>query len=203
MTPRMKLPSGAAKALKAHKWKPEKHSHYVEPEWCDRRLFDVERFDGAILDPCCGFGRIPKAAIAAGYEARGTDLVYRGYGDARDCNDFLTSRGTWPNLVFNSPYHLLEEFTMKAMQVARRKIAMLWLVRRMNAAHYLRDCPVSKIYLLTPRPSMPGGRQVAKHMKKGTEPSGGLQDFCWIVIDKAYSGYPRLDWLHRDGFKDD
>lgn len=51
----------------SHIWQREEREHYVEPGWCSKRLFEVEQFYGSIIDPCCGFGTIPKAAIAAGY----------------------------------------------------------------------------------------------------------------------------------------
>jgi len=60
-----------------HIWAPDPHGWYVEPHWCDSRLFDVETFDRTVWDPCCGWGRIPQAAIAAGYRAIGSDIVYR------------------------------------------------------------------------------------------------------------------------------
>jgi hypothetical protein len=68
------------RAENSHIWQREQTEHYVEPEWCSRRLFAVEKFDGMIADPCCGFGRIPDAAKAAGhYPVRARDIVDRGY----------------------------------------------------------------------------------------------------------------------------
>jgi hypothetical protein len=46
--------------------------HYPEPQWCSSRLFEVEDFgahQARILDPAAGWGRIPRAAAAAGYTA--------------------------------------------------------------------------------------------------------------------------------------
>jgi hypothetical protein len=57
--------------------------------------------------------------------------------------------------------------------------------------------PLAKIYLLTPRPSMPPGDMIAR----GEKPGGGKTDFCWLVFDRTYIGPPTLRWLHRDGGK--
>ena len=65
--------------LLAHVWTKDPHGFYIEPEWCARRLFEVERFNGVIKDPACGVGRIADAARAPGYNVIATDLIDRGY----------------------------------------------------------------------------------------------------------------------------
>ena len=193
----MKTPRGAKK-LKAHRWKAEKYGHYVEERWVAERLFDVETFDGLILDPCCGFGRIPIAAKAAGYDVIGRDLVHRGYGDPRDCADFLDTDGRWPNIIANPPFHIIEEFTTHALKIARRKVALIWLWQRLPAATWLSDTPLARIYALNPRPSMPPGHVVKWYEKRGERPKGGTKDFCWLVFDHRYRGHPQTRWLKRD-----
>lgn len=183
------------KAENSHIWEREEHEHYVEPEWCSKRLFEVEKFDGDIWDPACGFGRIPMAAIAAGYPAVGTDIVDRGYGQGFSVRDFLDCSCSWPNIVSNPPFDIFQPFALQALKVARRKVAMIWLVRTLPAARWLRQTPLAKIYFLTPRPSMPPGHVIAK----GEKPGGGKQDFCWLVWDHAHKNVPEVRWLHRDG----
>lgn len=192
------LPKGAKVSKRAHIWKPQKDGHHVEPHWVNRRLFEVEQFTGPILDPCCGFGRIPVAARAAGHQAIGTDIVDRGF-DGVDMSDFMQSHGRWANIVCNPPYQILEEFTMKALQVARHKVAMIWLLRRLPAARWLQDTPLARIYYINPRPSMPPGHEVRRLEKRGKEPSGGEQDFIWLVWDKKHQGYARSLWLLKNG----
>lgn len=191
----MILPIGASAAVAAHRWKREEQEHYVEPEWCSQRLFELEKFEGSIWDPACGIGRIPIAAIAAGYSAAGTDIVDRGYGNAFDVRDFLTCTYEWDNIVSNPPFEIFREFATTALRVARHKVALIWLVRTLPAARWIQDTPLSRIHLLTPRPSMPPGHVIAR----GEKPGGGKQDFCWLVWDKTHEGPPAVTWLHRDG----
>jgi len=66
------------KPLKAHIWDREVDEHYVEPAWCSKRLFEDEGFEGAIYDPCCGFGTIVIEALKHGISAYRSDLVDRG-----------------------------------------------------------------------------------------------------------------------------
>ena len=58
----------------------------------------------------------------------------------------------------------------------------------------LEPLPLAKIYLLTPRPSMPPGEVIAR----GERPGGGRMDFAWLVFNHGHSGPPELRWLHRD-----
>jgi len=62
-------------------------------------------------------------------------------------------------------------------------------------ADWLADTPLARVYLLTPRPSMPPGQVI----EAGEKPEGGKQDFVWLVWRRGYVGPPELRWLHRDG----
>lgn len=198
------LAEGALRKVDSHEWEREEHEHYVEPEWCSRRLFEVEKFEGGILDPCCGFGRIVEAARAAGHHAVGSDLIERapGYMYALD---FLTSDypheilmpgvGECRNVVCNPPFDIFKDFAEAALAWAPGKVAMIWLVRTLPAARWLQKTPLARIWLLTPRPSMPPGHVIAR----GEKPGGGKQDFCWLVWDKRHHGSAAVSWLHRDG----
>jgi hypothetical protein len=46
------------------------------------------------------------------------------------------------------------------LELVPGKIAMIWLARRLNAARWLQDTPLARVYLLTPRPSMPPGHVI-------------------------------------------
>jgi hypothetical protein len=178
----------------SHIWEREQHEHYVEPEWCSKRLFEVEKFDGFIHDPCCGFGRIPDAAKAAGYGWSCADIVHRGYRHQVNVWNFIGQDGFYDNIVCNPPFDQFQEFATQALRVARNKVAMIWLVRTLPAARWLRQTPLARILFLTPRPSMPPGHTITA----GEKPGGGKQDFCWLIWDKEYEGPPMIGWLHRD-----
>jgi hypothetical protein len=191
--------------LKAHIFEREPHDHYVEPQWCSTRLFEAESFGapGArVFDPACGWGRILRAAAAAGYTPIGSDIVDRlnrqGEHIAFHKCDFLKDspvRSPW-SIVCNPPFDHVEGFCRHALEIAVFKVAMIFLLRRLPAARWLRRMPLESIYLLTPRPSMPPGPWIAD----GNNPGGGSQDFVWLVFNKrvAITGSPRVRWLCRD-----
>lgn len=183
------------RAENSHIWQREEHEHYVEPEWCSKRLFEVEPFVQEIWDPCCGFGRVVESARAAHHAAIGTDIVDRGYKNLLRVEDFLTSEHRRPNIVGNPPFDIFKEFALKALQATTGKVALIWLVRTLPAARWLQDTPLARVLMLTPRPSMPPGHVITA----GEKPGGGKQDFCWLVWDKAQVGPAQVGWLHRDG----
>src|SRR5262249_18135630 len=181
--------------LAAHIWQKAELGFYIEPIWCSQRLFAVEKFAGTIWDPACGTGRIPDAALRAGYPIRATDIVDRGYERFDGEIDFLRCESRAANIVCNPPFDICDEFVRHALKLATSRVAMIWLARRLNAARWLMDTPLTRIYLLTPRPSMPPGHVIAA----GEKPGGGQQDFVWLVWEHCHVGPPELRWLCRDG----
>lgn len=191
--------NGGKKKLDAHIWAREENEHYVEPEWCSRRLIEEEGFEGAIWDPCCGFGTIPKAALAAGFAVTASDLVDRGYkGDSFHVINFLGTLGGCDNIVCNPPFNIAEEFALHALKLASRKVAMVFPTARLNAAHWLRATPLKRIWFMTPRPSMPPGHVIMAGGKVG----GGKMDYCWLVWDAEHWGPAQARWLRRDNEAD-
>lgn len=109
--------AGIERPRRAHIWMRADDDFYVEPHWCDERLFEVEDFDRRrlLLDPCCGSGRITSAARAAGYTVEASDLVDRGLFAMDRAQDFLkrTRVPTGCSIVCNPPFDLVEEFALK------------------------------------------------------------------------------------------
>ena len=185
----------------SHIFEKAKHGHYVEPSWCSERLFEEIKFVGPIWDPACGWGTITTAAKNASYKVMGSDIVDRkrhklGRGFFK--LDFLKEASKLPSgtfsIITNPPFDHCEEFARKALNVGAKQVAMIMLVRRLNAARWLRELPLSRVLLLTPRPSMPPASWIAA----GNKPGGGTQDFVWTIFEAGYRGEPRLGWLQRD-----
>lgn len=189
--------SDAAEILKAensHIWQREANEHYVEPRWCSQRLFEVESFEGTIQDPSCGFGRVVESAMARGLPAFGTDLVDRGFPGLYAVQDFFGQRTRVANIASNPPFKIFKKYALHALSLTSNKVALIWLTRTLAAARWLEETPLSAIYYLTPRPSMPPGYVIAR----GENPGGGKQDFCWLVFDHKHVGPPATRWLRRD-----
>jgi len=186
-----------ATRINAHAWKREEHEHYVEPHWCSERLFDEEDFSPGIWDPCCGFGRIPDSAVKAGLYGIGTDIVDRGWREFAAIQDFFSGGFGFrsPNIVCNPPFNVASHFALHALaHDGTRKVAMIFPTARLNAAHWLKGTPLARVWLMTPRPSMPPGHTITA----GQKPGGGKMDFCWLIWERGHEGAAELRWLRRD-----
>ena len=87
---------------------------------------DREKFNGRIYECACGDGAMSKVLIQNGYIVDSTDLVDRGYGKPNI--DFLTqdySMMDIDNIITNPPFNLSTEFTIRALNLAKGKVAML------------------------------------------------------------------------------
>jgi hypothetical protein len=192
--------AGALKARASHIWTPDPRGWYVEPCWTSARLFETEKFTGRVHDPAEGMGRVVPAAKAAGLDASGSDIVAR-VGGSGSVRDFLTDLTPRDNLASNPPFSLkghrefMREFTTHALKVARHKVAFIFPIARLNAARWLADTPLRRVWVLSPRPPMPPGRVI----EAGVKPGGGRVDFCWLVWEQGFNGAPEMHWLHRDG----
>ena len=115
------------------------------------RLFDVEFFGApvCILDPACGWGRILKAAQAAGYTVVGSDIVDRLDRRALEhvsfsvC-DFLERSPVRSvrSIACNPPFNHIETFCERALEIATYKVAMIVPLRRLPAARWLERMPI-------------------------------------------------------------
>lgn len=182
--------------IRAHSFERANNDHYCEPHWCSERLFEEEKFDTSIWDPCCGFGRIPESANRAGLIGLGTDVVNRGWHGQKTTLDFLKCTAPLSeNIVCNPPFNIAGRFMRQAIDMEGvQKIAMIFPTARLNAARWLEETPLARVWLMTPRPSMPPGHTIAA----GEKPSGGKVDFCWVVWTKGRVGPPDMRWLRRD-----
>ncbi len=196
----------------AHLWDREPDNFYVEPEWCSRRLFEVERFTGDIYDPCAGFGRIVESAKAEGYRVYGSDLRERGFPGIGGDVDFFKGEGRpeVDNIVSNPPYgkrpdplpgemgRWEEEFIRLALGRARWKVAVFMDAGWANSAKrgaWLETLPLYRVYKVGPRPACPPG----PFLQAGGKAGGGRIDFAWYVFLNGFDGDPTLHWLRRDG----
>ena len=203
------------KARRSHIFEREKYDHYCEPHWVSERLFAVEDFGpkgSTILDPCAGWCRIPEATFAASYMAIASDVVDRvgpsgrvdGLGfvhrvrllDILEPHDDQSIKW-WrqaKSIVSNPPFDQIYDVAHRCVALAEYKVALICPVRRLNAARWLEGLPLRRIWLLTPRPSMPSGA----HILEGGHVGGGTVDFCWLIFEKGYQGHAEIRWLHRD-----
>ena len=203
--------SRAIRRSEAHIWERAADQWYPEPEWCSRRLFETEIFDGRVVDPCAGGGSIIRGGRAAGIAVEGMDLIGRGCRSVRHGHDFFAApreADLWPSdhIVSNPPYgaggksemRLEEQFLLLALERARSKVVLFlragWLCSD-SRAQWLSGLPLCRVYYLSPRPSCPPGAVI----QAGEKPGGGKVDYAWLVFLRGFTGAPTVHFLRRDG----
>lgn len=181
---------------------------FQERQWCTQLLFEHEAFGPVIADPACGSGQIPDIIRDAGYRTIATDIVDRGYSHFEGQLDYLND--PWPfgecDVVCNPPYArglLAVAFVEQALANGANKIAVLvnesflysagkWSKKEKRYIGGRHDCferwPVSALYHLSSRPSMPPGG-------KGIKAKGGQTNYLWIVLTKGHEGPPLTYFL--------
>jgi hypothetical protein len=179
-----------------------KDDWYTENRWAAEQLFAQMPLTGPIHDPACGEGRIVIAARRAGYEATGSDLIDRGFGETGI--DFLTDTRPRTTLVFNAPYKQNEEFIAHAFEVASHAVVAIvripFLCGQQRFWDVFQPCPPSLVLACSQRVNMPPGGISAPE-------EGGTADYCWLIWSRARPQrrrnggllVPNGWWHSRDG----
>jgi hypothetical protein len=212
-----------AKGRAGHIWPRHPDDWYVEEPWVSAALIARVGVAGPLLDPACGFGRIVRAALAAGISARGSDIVPRWrlapkVGDPHSPSherfyavcDFLNGhwppkRGIWSDpavIMSNPPFRKVRAFYDAAIARAEAVILLLpftWYCGAGTSA-WLETTPLRFVYPLGPRASMPPG----DYLLAGHTAQGGRADYAWYewhngVTPVARGGRrPQILALRRD-----
>jgi hypothetical protein len=169
----------------------EKDDFY--PTWpaATSALLAVERFDGPIWECAAGEGDMARVLQQAGYEVVSTDLIDRGFCEAKV--DFLME---WiaraPNIVTNPPFGLAREFVDKALSLTTGKVAMflrLAFLEGLARGEWLPTTPLARVWIMSRRVPMQRGR-----LSEAGDGHGVLA-FAWFVWEHGHTGQPTLGWL--------
>lgn len=146
------------------------------PKELTRALLKLEKFEGDILEPCCGDGAISRVLINAGHNVISTDKFSYGFGKRKDLFE-ISNR--YDNIITNPPFNQKEarfsSVKKHLLSITKRKLALLWFVK--NAGNEI-ESPTSKhlkaIYVFNKRVDF-------KEIKFGWL-------FAWYIWDKNYVG---------------
>ena len=166
-------------------------------------LLEQENFSHKIWEPACGMGHISEVLKQNGYEVLSTDLIDRGYGEARSL-DFLNIKketidelNTFHNqdIVTNPPYKYALEFVLKALELVDEgnKVAMflkLQFLEGKKRRELLFDkYPPKIIYVSSAR------LNCAKNGDFDSYGSSAIA-YAWFVWEKSYKGDTIIKWIN-------
>lgn len=166
--------------------KRSKSDFYQTPYSITRRLLEVEKFEGRILEPACGAGAITAILKEAGYK----DVT--AYDYLLDGKDFLAETRKFDAIITNPPFSLAKEFILKACEVAPRFAFLLPL----NYLHgkerldeiYSREI-LEKIYVFARYPLL--SAQIRPDGKYET----GMMVYAWYIFDTRHKDAPSIYWI--------
>lgn len=169
----------------------EKDDFYPTFPAATAALLTVEKFEGSIWECACGEGDMSRVLEAAGYTVISTDLIDRGYGEARV--DFLMEwQPRAPNACSNPPFKLARQFIEKALALTTGKVAMflrLAFLEGVERGAWIVTTPLARVYVMTRRVPMQRGRL------KAEGDGHGVIAFAWFVWEHGHVGPPALHFL--------
>lgn len=199
-----------------------KSDSYQTPYSMTDQLLENEKFDynKTVLEPACGQGAIQRfLKLKFTNEVYGSDVISK--------NDFLQRDGKYGKydyIITNPPYKILNEFIVKAKQIAIYKFAFLCKlthlggVDRFNSGifrdeHY----PLTKIYLFTRQANIrftnieqeARGYLPYRELRADGKYPAGMYYYCWLIwenIEKKYreselfGNYPVLRWIDNNRY---
>ena len=92
-------------------------------------LLKYEKFDGEILEPCCGDGAISKVLENSGHKVVSTDKFQYGFGEKRDLFEITEQ---YDNIITNPPFTQQQLVKKHLLPLAKKKLALLWYVKNLG-----------------------------------------------------------------------
>jgi len=167
-----------------------KGDFYPTPSFALLPLLEIERFDGSILEPCCGEGHISNVLIENGYNVTSRDLYNRGYGETGVDFLFMPAHKSFDNVITNPPYTLALEFCEAALLVANKKVAMLMKINFLEGVKrkkFFEKAPLKTVYVFSKRITLTKPEYEGKNK--------GFITYAWFVFEHGYKGKPQIDFI--------
>ena len=165
-----------------------KGDFYQTPYSITRRLLEVEKFSGRILEPACGAGAITSVLKEAGYD----DVTAYDKEELFGGKDFLAETRKFDAIVTNPPFSLAKEFILKACEIAPRFAFLLPLnylhgKKRLDEI-YSREI-LEKIYVFARYPLL------SANIRPDGKYETGMMVYAWYVFDTRNKGAPTIHWI--------
>ena len=163
--------------------------YYPTPAWATRALLHYEKFQGVIVEPCCGDGAMSEVLRETGCRIVSSDLHDRGYGKLRDVFSYESEI---ENIVTNPPFNIAEQIILHMMPLFQRKMALflrtafLESVSRYNKIYAVH--PPSRVHVFTKRVTL----YPASQPEKAT---GGTTSYAWFVWEREKPNKTELNWI--------
>lgn len=103
-----------------------KAEYFQTDQWAIEAILECEILTRAVIDPCCGDGRMAEAAVRHGYSTIASDLYDWGYGEVGHNfldPDYIFAEDVEGATVFINPaFSIACQFVDRARELGARKI---------------------------------------------------------------------------------
>lgn len=166
---------------------------YVTPPSVTGWLLRYEGFAPRVWECAVGRGDMADVLSEHGYVVRGSDIVDRGY-DGVELLDFLEQSEPFDgDIITNPPYKLSTDFVLKALELSKRKVAMLFKIQFAEGIdRFNRLFSKHKPYCIYVFP-----RRVGCLKNGETSHSRSAVCYAWFVWDKEYTGETLFRWIEN------
>lgn len=171
---------------------------YQTPSWATLALLNREKFEGEIIEPCCGAGAISEI-LEDKLIKSGTSVLS---SDIREDDDVYGIGGidvmSYPekcceHLITNPPFFMAQEVIEQSLKMARSKVAMLLklvFLESLGRYEFFKATPLKNVYVFCQRVNMyPEGIEKPKN--------SGTIAYAWFVWEHGYKGKPMIDWINE------
>jgi hypothetical protein len=162
---------------------------YPTPRWGTLALLDHEKFQGSILEPCCGDGSMVNVLREGGYWVEASDKYDRNFGERRDFFDITALQD---NIVTNPPFGIAEDILDHALSLASSKVCLLlrtaFLESQRRYRKFFRDRPPARVLVFTQRLS------IYKNGDQG-DSAGGTTSYSWFIWEIGNYQETRIVWV--------
>ena len=154
-------------------------------------LLQYEDFNHNIWECACGNGFLSQRLKDFGYNVFSSDIVNRGYEDTNIQNFLQANKKENYDIITNPPYTHANEFVLKAIELADRKVAMFLKIQFLETQKRYNNIfikyPPSKVYIFSKR------IRCFKNGNYNNENSAVC--YCWYIWDNQYKGDSILKWI--------
>lgn len=151
---------------------------FATPPALTLALLEYERFEGIISEPACGTGSIARVLVEQlPNPVFASDIADYGYG--KTGVDFLECNTPVDNIITNPPFPVMVQFKRRAIELARKKVAMLMYLHQLGDEVESRS-PLQTVYVFD---------EIIKF--KGACP----RRLAWYVWEIGYKGPITVKWI--------
>ena len=159
-----------------------KNGFVQTPSYVTESLLDNEKFEGSVLEPCCGKGAISEVFKKRGYIVESSDLIDYGYGEVRD---LFSLNKEYDNIITNPPFALKIDMIEHLLKLTKKKLVLLWYAKNIgNLIESKRSKGLKNIY-------------VFKRRIEWQETKIGWL-FAWYVWEKGYEGNVNIKFIREE-----